>query len=74
MEWTTVKPKNKRVWSNFNDSEKIIDVTVSRVRNKNLLGLTTKTTNLLEIKIMTTESKVKVNQAKILGQNQKLGL
>ena len=29
MEWTTVKPKNKRVWSNSNDSEKIIDVTVS---------------------------------------------
>ena len=29
MEWTTVKPKNKRVRSNSNDSEKIIDVTVS---------------------------------------------
>ena len=29
MEWTTVKPKNKRVRSNFNDSEKIIDITVS---------------------------------------------
>ena len=25
MEWTTVKPKNKRVRSNSNDSEKIID-------------------------------------------------
>ena len=29
MEWTTVKPKNKRVRSNSNDSEKIIDITVS---------------------------------------------
>ena len=29
MEWTTVKPKNKRVRSNSNDSEKIIDVTIS---------------------------------------------
>ena len=29
MEWTTVKPKNKRVRSNSNDSEKIIDTTVS---------------------------------------------
>ena len=29
MEWTTVKPKNKRVRSNSNDSEKITDTTVS---------------------------------------------
>ena len=29
MEWTTVKPKNKRVRSNSNDSEKIMDTTVS---------------------------------------------
>ena len=29
MEWTTVKPKNKRVRSNSNDSEKIVDITVS---------------------------------------------
>ena len=29
MEWTTVKPKNKRVRSNSNESEKIVDITVS---------------------------------------------
>ena len=29
MVWTTVKPKNKRVRSNPNDSEKIMDITVS---------------------------------------------
>ena len=29
MEWTTVKPKNKRVRSNSNDSEKIMDTIVS---------------------------------------------
>ena len=75
MEWTTVKPKNKRVRSNSNDSEKIMDITVSPSKKQNLLGLTTKMTNLPEIKIMTIiESKVKVNQTKILRQNQELGL
>ena len=35
MEWTTVKPKNKRVWSNSNDSEKINpDITVSRSKKQ----------------------------------------
>ena len=75
MEWTTVKPKNKRVRSNSNDSEKIMDTTVSPSKKQNLLGLTTKMTNLSEIKIMTIlESKVKANQTKILRQNQELGL
>ena len=71
MEWTMVKPKNKRVRSNSNDSEKIIDITVSPSKKQKSKGLTTKTTNLMEIKIMTIiESKVKVNQAKILGQTR----
>ena len=76
MEWTTVKPKNKRVRSNSNDSEKIMDTTVSpSKKQKSTIGLTTKMTNLSEIKIMTIlESKVKANQTKILRQNQELGL
>ena len=35
MEWTTVRPKNKRVRSNSNDSEKInLEITVSPNKNK----------------------------------------
>ena len=70
MEWTTVRPKNKRVRSNSNDSEKIkLDITVSPSKKQKL---TIQTSKLPEKEII--ESKVKVNQTKILGQNQKLGL
>ena len=52
-----------------------LDITVSPSKKQNLLGLTTKTSKLPEIKIITIiESKVKVNQTKTLGQNQELGI
>ena len=60
-------------WTNSNDSEKIkLDITVSPSKNKNL---TIKTSKLPEMEIMTIiESKVKVNQAKMLEQNRELGI
>ena len=36
MEWMTVKPKNKRVRSNSNESEKIVDITVSPNKKQKL--------------------------------------
>ena len=50
MEWTTVRPRNKRVRSNSNDSEKInLEITVSPNNKKNLLGPTTKMSELPEM-------------------------
>ena len=45
MEWTTVRPKNKRVRSNSNDSEKIkLDITVSPSKKQKSQNKDVKTT------------------------------